>query len=124
MINKQDYINAITQNIDMVRGDTLAFNFQLNGLGSLVEYENLLVTFAVAEHYDDEHIIEIDSNNGITLEEYDVNSDTALFSVNIAPNLTKTMNLGRYYYDMQIKNTTNIITLMRGYLTLLYDVAD
>lgn len=124
MINKQDYINAITQNIDMVRGDTLAFNFQLNGLGSLVEYENLYVTFAVAEHYDDEHIIEIDSNNGITLEEYDVNSDTALFSVNIAPNLTKTMNLGRYYYDMQIKNTTNIITLMRGYLTLLYDVAD
>lgn len=124
MINKQDYINAITQNIDMVRGDTLAFNFQLNGLGSLVEYENLLVTFAVAEHYDDEHIIEIDSNNGITLEEYDVNSDTALFSVNIAPNLTKTMNLGRYYYDMQIKNTTDIITLMRGYLTLLYDVAD
>jgi len=124
MINKQDYINAITQNIDMVRGDTLAFNFQLNGLGSLVEYENLLVTFAVAEHYDDEHIIEIDSNNGITLEEYDVNSDTALFSVNLAPNLTKTMNLGRYYYDMQIKNTTNIITLMRGYLTLLYDVAD
>ena len=124
MINKQDYINAITQNIDMVRGDTLAFNFQLNGLGSLVEYENLLVTFAVAEHYDDEHIIEVDSNNGITLEEYDVNSDTALFSVSVAPNLTKTMNLGRYYYDMQIKNTTYIITLMRGYLTLLYDVAD
>lgn len=124
MINKQDYINSINQNIDMVRGDTLAFNFQLSGLGSLSEYEALLVTFAVAEHYDDEHIIEIDSTNGITLEEYDTFSDTALFSVSVAPNISKTMDLGRYYYDMQIKNTTDIITLMRGYLTLLYDVAD
>ena len=125
MINKQDYINSINQNIDMIRGDTLAFNFQLNGLGSLTEYENLLVTFAVAEHYDDEHIIEVDSENGgITLEEYDTFSDTALYSVVVSPNLTKTMDLARYYYDLQIKNSSDVITLMRGYLTLLYDVAD
>lgn len=124
MINKQDYINSINQNIEMVRGDTLAFNFQLSGLGSLSEYEALLVTFAVAEHYDDESIIEVNNADGIALEDYNVIKDTATFSVYLAPNKTKTLDLARYYYDLQLKDGTNVITLMRGRLTLVYDVAD
>jgi hypothetical protein len=124
MVNRQDFINAINQNIDMVRGDTLAFSFQLAGLGSRSAYEDLIVTFAVAEHYDDESIIEVISPNGIELEEYDTAKDTATFSVNVAPNMTKTLDLNRYYYDLQIKDDNNVITLMRGRLTLLWDVAD
>lgn len=124
MVNKQDFINALNQNIDMVRGDTLSFNFQLSGLGSRSAYENLLITFAVAEHYDDVELIEVTYENGITLEEYDAIKDTATFSVYVAPNMTKSLELTRYFYDLQIKNETNVITLMRGRLTLLYDVAD
>ena len=124
MVNKQDFINAINQNIEMVRGDTLAFDFQLSGLGSRSAYENLLITFAVAEHYDDEELIEVTYDNGITLEEYDTLSDTATFSVYVAPSMTKSLDLTRYFYDLQIKDDTNVITLMRGRLTLLYDVAD
>ena len=124
MVNKQDYINAVNQNIDMVRGDNLAFNFQLSGLGNKSAYTTLKVTFAVAEHYDDESIIEITNANGISLENYDEVSDTATFSVFVAPNNTKTLDLARYYYDLQIKDKTNVVTLMRGRLTLVYDVAD
>lgn len=124
MINKQDFINAINQNIDMIRGDTLAFNFQLTGLGSQDAYEDLLITFAVAEHYDDEELIEITNADGIDLEEYNTATDTATFSVYIAPNKTKTLDLVGYYYDLQIKDDTNVITLMRGRLTLKWDVAD
>lgn len=125
MVNKQDFLNAFNQNIDMVRGDTLAFNFQLSGLESLSAYEELLVTFAVAEHYDDDELIEItNTSNGITLEEYNAANDTATYSVCIDPSMTKTLDLTRYFYDLQIKNNTNVITLMRGRLTLLYDVAD
>lgn len=124
MVNRQDFCNAINQEINMVRGDTLAFNFQLAGLGSQAAYEALDVLLAVAEHYDDEALIEITSGNGIALEEYDTASDTATFSVNVAPNYTKTLGLNRYYYDLQIKDTNNVITLMRGRLTLLWDVAD
>lgn len=124
MINKQDFINAINQNIDMIRGDTLAFNFQLTGLGSQDAYEDLLITFAVAEHYDDEELIEITNADGIDLEEYNTATDTATFSVYIAPNKTKTLDLASYYYDLQIKDDTNVITLMRGRLTLKWDVAD
>lgn len=124
MINKQDFINAINKNIEMVRGDTLAFNFQLMGLKSRDAYEDLIVTFAVAEHYDDESLIEITNDNGIVLEDYNTAKDTATFSVNVAPNYTKTLDLTRYYYDLQIKDDNNVITLMRGRLTLVYDVAD
>ena len=124
MVNRQDFINAINQNIDMVRGDTLAFSFQLAGLGSRSAYEDLIVTFAVAEHYDDDLLIESTTEDGIALEDYDTNKDTATFSVYLAPNKTKTLDLARYYYDLQLKDDNNVITLMRGRLTLLYDVAD
>ena len=124
MVNKQDYINAINQNIDIVRGDNLAFNFQLSGLGSRSAYAALIVTLAVAEHYDDVSIFECTNNKGITLENYDATSDTATFSVFVAPNKTKTLDLARYYYDLQIKDNSNVVTLMRGRLTLVYDVAD
>jgi hypothetical protein len=124
MLNRQDFINAIDNNIDMVRGDTLAFSFQLAGLKSRSAYEDLIVTFAVAEHYNDESLVEITSGNGIELEDYDTAKDTATFSVSVAPNNTKTLDLNRYYYDLQIKDDNNVITLMRGRLTLLWDVAD
>ena len=124
MVNKQDYINAIEQNIDMVRGDNLAFNFQLSGLGSRSAYAALMVTFAVAEHYDDISIIECTNGNGIALENYDAVNDTATYSVFVAPNKTKTLDLARYYYDLQIKDNNNVVTLMRGRLALVYDVAD
>lgn len=124
MVNKKDFINAIDKNIDMIRGDTLAFSFQLAGLESRSAYEDLIVTFAVAEHYDDASLIEITNGNGIELEDYDTAKDTATFTVNVAPNMTKTLDLNRYYYDLQIKNDNNVITLMRGRLTILWDVAD
>ena len=124
MVNKQDYINAVNQNIDMVRGDNLAFDFQLSGLGSSSAYEALTVTLAVAEHYDDVSIFECTSGSGIELESYDDTSDTATFSVFVAPNMTKTLDLARYYYDLQIKDDSNVVTLQRGILTIVYDVAD
>ena len=124
MVNKQDYINAVNQNIDMVRGDNLVFNFQLKGLGSIGAYAALIVTFAVAEHYDDVSIFECTNGSGIELENYDAECDTATFSVFVAPNKTKTLDLARYYYDLQIKNDSNVVTLMRGILTIVYDVAD
>ncbi len=123
MVNKQDYMNAINQNIEMVRGDTLAFNFMIKGLTheQAAEFE---VTFAVAEHYDDAEVIILTKGNGIALESYNDRTGVALFSVTMRPDLTKTLDLGRYFYDLQIKDSTNVVTLMRGFLTLVYDVSD
>ena len=88
MLNKQDYINAIYQDIEIVRGDTLAFNFD------------------------------------ITLEEYDAEKDVAIYSVVVEPAKTKTMDLARYYYDLELSTDDDVITLMRGRLTLVYGVTN
>ena len=124
MVNKQDYMNAVNQNIEMVRGDTLLFNFILGGLNNYATYDSLEVNFSVAEHYDEPVIAQSTKGNGITLERYDQEKDEALFAVYLAPDKTKTMEIGRYYYDLQIKDSSNTVTLMRGYFTLVYDVAD
>lgn len=125
MINKQAYINAINQNIEIVRGDTLAFNFILHGLGSQEEYEELILKFAVVENYDDETLIEVtNEDNGITLVDYDALKDNATFTVYIASTLTKALSIARYYYDLQLSNDSDVLTLMRGRFNLLYDVAD
>lgn len=124
MINKQDFLNAWTQEIEMVRGDTLAFNFQLAGLGSKKAYTDLEVNFVVSEHYEEDPIMSINTISGITLEDYNEIKDLATFSVCVAPNYTKNLMLTRYYYDMKIKDGYNVLTLMRGHLTLLYDIAD
>lgn len=121
MVNKQDYLNAINQNIDMVRGDTLAFNFKLQGL-TQAECEALEVTFAITDNYAEGAQATIDTESGITLESY--TDCVALFSVCLAPEITAEMDVARYYYDLQIKDTANTITLMRGTLTLLPEVAE
>ena len=119
MINKQDFINAINQNIDMVKGDTLAFNFELQGLeGETPD----AITFSCSEHYDDVPLFTADLSDGITLEEYNEVKDIALYSVRIAPNKTASLDLNRYYYDLQLSYNDDVITLMRGRLMLLYEV--
>lgn len=119
MVNRQDFINAINQNIDMVKGDTLVFNFQLQGLEGATPDA---ITFSCAEHYDDAPLFTADLSDGITLEEYDEEKDIALYSVRIAPNKTESLNLYRYYYDLELTLDEDIFTLMRGRLALLYEV--
>jgi hypothetical protein len=106
----------------MVRGDTLAFNFQLAGLGSEEAYEALTCVFAASEHYEANNVVEVTNYNGISLVEYDAAHDVATFGVSVAPASTKDLPLTRYYYELKIKDDTNIVTLMRGHLTLLYNI--
>ena len=121
MVNKQDYLNSINQNIEMVRGDALNFNFQLKGLTES-ECEALDVVFAFTDNYSTGAQVEINTENGITLEEYE--NGVATFSVCLAPEYTSSLDVARYFYDLQVKDESNTITLMRGSLTLLPEVAE
>ena len=119
MVNKQEYLNAVEQNIEMVRGDTLAFNFQLGGL-TQAECEALTVTFAVTNDYEEDALFEITNGTGIELIDYV--DGIATYSVAVSPTITTDMEVSRYYYDLQIEDADNKVTLMRGSFTLLYEV--
>ena len=119
MLNKQDFLNAVYQDIEMVRGDTLAFNFSLKGLGA-VESE---LYFTCKEHYEDsEALFSCMSGYGIERVEYDFETDTSTYAVWVDPVKTEGLDLDRYYYDLELRYSNDVITLMRGRLTLLYDV--
>lgn len=123
MINKQAYINAIYQDIEIVRGDTLSFNFQLQGLGGAVP----TFTMTIKEHYDDAtSVIQIASSDAdpkpFRQVDYDSLTDTTTYVVRIKNELTNDLELTRYYYDLRAIINGNVLTLMRGRFTAVYDV--
>ena len=122
MVNKSQFLNAIEQNITMVRGDNLTFNFSLQGLGNQAAYEALTVEFNAAYNITEAPCLSCDTEDGIELYSYDSSADKAIFTVCVIPEKTKELDLTRYYYNLQIKDTDNVITLMRGRLTLVYEI--
>lgn len=119
MVNNQNFLNSINQNIDMVKGDTLAFNFQIQGLNG----DEATFKFTVKEHPDEEILFAANLEDGISLVDYDALKDIATYSVHISPENTKGLALGRYYYDLEMQVNTDVLTLMRGRLTLLYEIS-
>ena len=122
MVNKQSFLNAVYQNIEMVRGDSMTFNFTLRGLGSQADYEAFNYSFAVGDG--ENTYINLTYGDGIDLAEYNAEKDIATFIVSLAPSDTKTLDVARYKYELQASSSDTVLTLMRGYLTLLWEVAD
>lgn len=124
MINKQAYLNAIYQDIEIVKGDTLSFNFQLQGLGGATP----VFTLTVKEHYDDNtNVIQVKSTDPAPKPfrqiDYDADTDTTTFVCRIKNELTDNLELMRYYYDLHMTVNGDSITLMRGRFTALYEVS-
>ena len=118
MVNKQNFINAVTQDIEMVKGDTLEYGIQLQGL----EGAEPNIVFSCALNYYDDVLFNADLEDGINRDSYDAETDTATYSIRRAPEKTASLDLDRYYYDLQMVLGDDVITLMRGRLTLLYEV--
>ena len=112
--------NAIKRDISMVRGDTLSFGFQVTGLAGA---EPDAISFSCKENLeDDECIFSISLEDGITLRSYEQATDTLTYGVRVAPELTAGVDLGKYFYDLQIKVNDDVLTLMKGSLSIEWEV--
>lgn len=115
------FYNAIRKEINMVKGDTLAFNFQLQGLGGA---EPTNITFTCREKPESESFyFQRTLASGITQIDYDQESDTATYCVRVRPDETAELTAGRYYYDLELNVNGDVLTLMKGRLTLDWDVS-
>lgn len=120
MVNKQTFLNAVTKDIEMVRGDTLVFNFQIEGLdGGEPSF-----IFTCNDNPSGDTYFTSDSTDGIEQVDYDEDTDTTTYAVTIIPSKTINMDLARYYYDLRMTLDEDVITLLRGRLTLLYEVKE
>jgi hypothetical protein len=99
----------------MVKGDTLAFNVQVfDDEGNPVTVDSAFMT-CKKRPSDTEKVFQKSLNNGI--EQSD-----GLTLVRVAPEDTKEVDEGEYFYDLQIGVDDDVFTLMIGVLTLEQDI--
>lgn len=104
-------------NLEMTKGDTLSFGVQIYDLGQNLE----TAYFTVKTNYDDEqYLLQKSLNNGITLDH--VAGDDYYYVVRLAPADTEALELGKYYYDLQIALNEDVFTILKGVFTLDFEV--
>ena len=114
------FFNAVRRDISMVKGDTLAFGFQIQGLGDQEPSSIIFTCKNTPEDSDPLFTVSLDDN--ITLRDYNSEEDIFTYSVRIPPSLTEDLDVGRYFYDLQLTANDDILTLMIGRLTLEQEI--
>lgn len=114
------FFNAINKDITMVQGDTMSFNFQLQGLQG-TDPSSIIFTCKETPE-DNEPLFAVSLDDNISLQEYDTEHDISTYCVRIPPELTNNIALGRYFYDLQLSVNYDVLTLMRGRLTIVYQI--
>ena len=116
MYNTGYFFNAIRRDISMIRGDTMSFSFQLKGLGGQRPED---IKFTCKETIEDEEpLFTCVLNESITEISYDPDKDLLTYRVRVRPYQTAELDLGRFYYDLELKVNGGIITLMTGRFSL------
>lgn len=101
------------ENITLVRGDTLSFGIVLYGDVQTLDS----AFFTVKKDYNDtSNVFQKSIGSGIS------ESLDGEYVVRVAPEDTIDLELGRYYYDVQVVSGQDNFTILRGILDLVYDV--
>lgn len=105
-------MNYYTNNIRHIKGDTFSCAMEIGGLGQ--DLESAYFTCRDGLNDDSEVLFEASLGYGITLVEYDQETDSRKYAIRIAPEQTKNIQTGTYYYDLQVGINSDIFTIMRG----------
>lgn len=101
--------------IDMVRGDSLSFGLEFEGLGQNLDSADFTVK---KDDSDATVLIHKDLSDGISkTEDYK-------YIVRLAPEDTADLDAGYYHFDMQIGVNSDIFTIMLGILVLEQGVTE
>ena len=101
--------NYTTYNIQMVKGDTESFGFEVEGVDSL----DAAYFSCKQNSQDTEYLFQKGLGYGITQDENNC------FTVRIAPSDTQNLEPGQYWYDLEIQKNGDVFTIFRGVLDIL-----
>ena len=99
--------------ITMVRGDTLAFGLEFEGLNQDIESAK----FTVKVNATDEQIL-FQKTLGLGISKVEAGQ----YVVRIAPYDTENLEAGNYHFDLEISLNNDVFTIMKGILVLEQDV--
>lgn len=114
-------MNYYQNNIRHVKGDTFSCGFTIEGLEQ--EIETAKFTCRDSANDDSNVLFEKTLNNGISQVEYDEENDIRKYAVRVAPEDTKDLQSGTFYYDLEIGVNSDKFTLMKGRFVLEQDSA-
>ena len=113
----------IDENITLVRGDTLAFAVELfdedpaTGEQTPLTQDLDYCYFSVSKNFSDTtNVFQKSLQDGIS------KIDAGKYRVRIAPEDTVNLEVGEYYYDLEIGINGDRFTLLRGLFDLEYDI--
>lgn len=106
--------NYTTYNIQMVKGDTESFGFEVEGVDSL----DAAYFSCKQNSQDTEYLFQKGLGYGIAQDENN------RFAVRIAPADTQNLEPGQYWYDFEIQKNGDVFTIFRGVLDILPQITD
>ena len=106
------------RDIELVRGDTYAFNFQTSTRldGAYFSAKKTI------NKNDTNYIFHKSFEDGIALIEEDPENDVFLYSVRVAPEDTNDLDIGVWNYDLQLMLNDDVYTPLSGKLKIVSDV--
>lgn len=102
-------------NLTMVKGDTLAFAVEVEGLEQ--DLDTAYFSCKIDPN-DNSYVFQKTLDGGISKVE------TGKYRVRVAPEDTSNVDIGTYYYDLQIGLNSDVFTILRGKLTIEYEVTE
>lgn len=115
------FYNPIRRDIRMVKGDTMSFAFQVQGLQGQRPSDIVFICKDTPE--DNNPLFSVSLANHIVLRSYDEEHDILTYSLRIPPDLTDPVEIGRYFYEIKFTVNYDILTLMKGRITLDYELS-
>lgn len=108
-------------NLEMVRGDTLSFAVEIEFDDKPQELEKAF--FTCKKNLDDGDVVfQKTLEDGISFMMQERNK--MYYVVRIAPEDTKDIETGNYFYDMQIELDGDVFTILTGALKVRYGITE
>ena len=106
-------------NLEMIRGDTLSFAFEVEFDEAPQKLEK--ADFTCKTNFDDnDALFHKELENGINFSKQD--GTKLYYIVRVAPEDTENLEAGMYYYDLQIELNGDVFTILNGALKIEEDV--
>ena len=102
------------QYITMTRGDTLSFGLYVMGLGD----QDLETAFFTCKSNRSDDVNVFKKALGAGISKY----DDEKYVVRVAPEDTKNVEAGKYFYDLEIGLNGDTFTVMKGIIEITQDV--
>lgn len=111
----------VDENINMVRGDTLAFGLKVDFDENVQSLDTAY--FSCKSNYDDfNYVFQKSLNDGVEIVEIDGRSAT--YRIRVAPIDTVAIEPGEYFYDFRIGINHDVFTVRRGILKIEENVTN